>query len=129
MFSRSGSTSNGDSGRLPEGSPLWVVHNGHVLASCSEAKAFSSRVFPNRIDRSWTGAAVLYGRLPILGLGSRQPLVAIQLDGALKAIRISRISGLRISFPTARTKVTVVAPEDIVRRFGVSEGDQFELKS
>ncbi len=72
---------------------------------------------------------MLYGRLPVLGLGSRQPLVAIQLDGAFEAIRITRLSGLRISFPTARTKVTVVIPEDIVRRFGLSEGDQFELKS
>jgi len=72
---------------------------------------------------------VLYGRLPIIGLGSNQPLVAIQLDGALKAIRISRLAGLKISLPTARTKVNIVVPEDIVRRFGVAEGDQFELKS
>ncbi|MDA8269950.1 MAG: hypothetical protein M0Z39_00870 [Actinomycetota bacterium] len=128
MCSKSGSTSNREFGNIPE-DVLWVVRNGQVLASCVQAKALSKRIFPGRIDKSWTRAAVLFGRLPAVVLGSKPALVAIHLDASLKAIRISTLSSIGVSIPTSKTKVMIVLPEEIVRRYRVAEGDQFELKS
>lgn len=128
MCSKSGSTSNEEFGNIPE-DVLWVVRNGQVLASSVQAESLSKRIFPGRIDKSWTSAAVLFGRLPAIVLGSKLALVAIHLDASLKAIRISALSGIGAAIPTSKTKVMIVLPEEIVRRYGVAEGDQFELKS
>ena len=129
MFSRSGSTSNGDFGKVPKDPVLWVVRDGHVLASCVQAGAFTHRICPALIENFSTSAAVLYGRLPVFGLGSKKHLVAICLDSSLRTVKISRLTRLNILLPTAKTKVMIIAPEDILRRFGVVEGDQFELKT
>ncbi len=129
MFSKSGSTSNGDFGKLPRDAVLWVVRNGHVLASCVQPQAFSKRVFPGLIDKSWTSAAVLYGKFPTVVFASRHRLAAIHLDGSMKVIKVSSISPLGISIPASKAKVLIVLSEEIVRRYGVAEGDQFELKS
>ncbi len=129
MFSKSGSTSNGDFGKLPEDSVLWVVRNGYVLASCVQPRAIAKRIFPGLIDRSWTNAVVLYGRFPVVVLSSRRNLAVVHLDGMLKAVKVSGLPFLGISLPTAKTKVTIVLPNELIRRFGVVEGDQFELKS
>ncbi|TAN22475.1 MAG: hypothetical protein EPN30_08450 [Actinomycetota bacterium] len=129
MFWRSGSTSNGDFDKLPKDTVLWVVRDGQVLASCVHAHSFAHRICPALIENFSSGAAVLFGKLPVFGICSKHHLLAIHLDSSLEAIKISRISRLTVSFPRARTKVIVVAPEEILRRFTIAEGDQFELKA
>ncbi len=129
MFWRSGLTSNGDFGKLPKDSVLWVVRDGRVLASCVHAHSLVHRICPARIENFSTGAAVLFGKLPVFGAGSKHRLLAIHLDSSLRVIKVSRISKLKVSFPKAKTKVTIVVPEEILRRFTISEGDQFELKA
>lgn len=128
MFSRSGSTSNGDFDGRSKGAVLWVVRNGHVLASCIQARELIGRLFPAKIGKAWPGAVILYGWLPVIGVGTSHHLVAIHLDGGLKAIKIASLSGLKISFPSLRTKVMIIVPEEIVERYNLLEGDQFELK-
>lgn len=129
MFWKSGSTSKGDPFNAPKDSVLWVIQNGQVLASCVHASSIKDRFVVSKIENISTGAAVVYGPWPIIGFGAERSLSLISLDVSMRVIGSKRISKVLPTFPHAKTKVNIIMPEDIFRRFTVVVGDQFELKS
>lgn len=129
MFWRSGSTSKKNSDLTPEGRVLWVVRDGQVLASSVQAQTALERIFPARIENFWTSAAVIYGRSFVVGTKRKHSLYVIQLDSSFKVVKLSTLSPMKMILPTTKTRVMVVGPDELLRRFVISVGDQFELRT
>lgn len=129
MFWKSGSTSNDDLFKIPKGSVLWVIQNGQVLASCVHTSSFKDRFIVSKIENISTGAAIVYGPWPVIGVGAKPSLSLISLDASMKVVSSRRVSRSFPTFPHAKTRVNIIMPEEILRRFSVAVGDQFELKS
>lgn len=114
---------------MPKEEFHWVVCEGRVIASCLHPDSIVGRILPTRILDFWTGAAVLHGRLPVVAVALNRRLSVIHLDESMRVIKTRNLVGIKLVLPRAKTRVLIVAPEDIGRRYQISPGDQFELKA
>ncbi|MDH4170232.1 MAG: DUF192 domain-containing protein [Acidimicrobiia bacterium] len=107
----------------------WLVCDGTVLASLEKAETWSDRRRGLLGRDGLEGALLLCPTRAVHTLGMRFPIDVAWCDHDLVVLRVKTMARHRVGLPMWRSRSVIEAEAGSFHRWGLSVGDQLEIRS
>ena len=107
----------------------WLVRGGRVLASLEVAETPSARARGLLGREGVDGAILLRPARSVHTVGMRFAIDVAHLDDSLRVIRVTRMARHRIGRPVRGARAVLEADAGCFERWGLSVGDELEVRS
>jgi uncharacterized membrane protein (UPF0127 family) len=111
-----------------DGSPLWLLRDGTVLASAEVATSFSARTRGLLGRDGIDGALILDRTRSVHSLGMRFAIDVAFLDRDLEVLDIVHLVPWRVALPRRRGRMVLEAQAGAFERWALRRGDHLELR-
>jgi len=107
----------------------WLVRGDRVLASLEVAETPSARARGLLGREGVDGAILLRPARSVHTLGMRFAIDVAHLDDSLRVLRVTRMARHRIGLPVRGARAVLEADAGCFGRWGLSVGDELEVRS
>ncbi len=106
----------------------WLVAQDHVLATLEIADTWQSRLKGVLGRESFDGALLIKPAFSVHTIGVPRVLDVAYCDAELQVIDIVTMAPNRVGKPRWRSRQVIEAPKGSFERWGISPGDQLEVR-